>query len=223
MEPCLLLMRHGETEWNRAGRLQGREDSPLTARGLAQAGALARAAAALGVTRVIASTLGRARATAARVADAVGAVPAFRDGLVEMSFGACAGLTLDQARARFPGLLEDRERDRWNHCWPDGEGYAEVLARALEALAADRPLATAPPTAIVAHQSVNRALMHGLTRVPREAALASEQSADVVVRIDAAGALWHARLGEGGVSAWDPGPPHRAAGSPEALRTQRTV
>ncbi len=224
--PHLLLLRHGETEWNRVGRLQGRDDSPLTARGLAQADALARTCAGFGVTRLIASPLGRARTTAERIAAACGVPFALRDGLAEMSFGACAGLTLDEVRARFPVLLDERERDRWNHRWPEGEGYADVLPRALAALAADRPLATTPPTVVVAHQSVNRALIHGLGACAADVAMASEQSADVLVRLDADGGLWHARLADDGATPaldWVPGPPHRSGGSAEALRTQRTV
>lgn len=223
--PHLLLLRHGETEWNRAGRLQGRDDSPLTARGLAQADALAAACAALGVTRVLASPLGRARTTAERIAAACGVTPRPRDGLAEMSFGACAGSTLDEVRGRWPGLLEERERDRWNHRWPEGEGYVDVLPRALAAIAADRPLATDPPTVVVAHQSVNRALIHALGACTAEAAMASEQSADVLMRLDEDGTLWHARLAPEAPTtlAWQPGPPHKAAGSAEALRTQRAV
>ncbi len=221
----MLLIRHGETEWNRVGRLQGREDSPLTERGLAQADRLARAAASLGVARVLASPLGRARITAERVAAATGAPLQIRDGLAEMAFGACAGLTLDEARARFPGMLEARERDRWRHRWPDGEGYLDVLARARATLAGDLPLASEPATAIVAHQSVNRALLHWLAGCPAEEAMASEQSADVLMRVDADGRAWHARIGEapGAALVWAPGAPMSAAGSPEALRTQRTV
>ncbi len=220
----LLLLRHGETEWNRAGRLQGRDDSPLTARGLAQAAALARVAHALGVTRILASPLGRARTTAEHIATAVGVSVVVREGLAEMSFGRCAGLTLDEVRARFPDLLAERDRDRWHHRWPDGEGYAEVLARVQAALAADLPLATAPPTAIVAHQSVNRALLHWIAGVTPAAAMASEQSADVLVRVEGNGAIAHARIGaDAAPLAWSPGPPRRAAGSDEALRTQRTV
>ncbi len=222
----VLLLRHGETEWNRAGRLQGREDSPLTERGLAQADALARAAAALGVARVLASPIGRARITAGRVAAATGLPLAMRDGLAEMSFGDCAGLTLDEVAARFPGLLEARARDRWGHRWPGGESYADVLARVQAALAADGPLCTTPPTAIVAHQSVNRTLLHWLAGCPIEEALASEQSADVIVRVNEGGAAWHARIGDGqdaAAFAWQPGPPLRADGSPAALRAQRIV
>ncbi len=224
--PYLLLLRHGETEWNRSGRLQGRDDSPLTPRGLAQADALARACAALGVARVLASPLGRARTTAERIAAACGIPLGLRADLAEMSFGACAGLTLDEALARFPGLLEARAQDRWRHRWPDGEGYVDVLPRALAALAGDLPLATDPPTAIVAHQSVNRVLAHGLAGCDPEAAMASEQSADVIMRLDAGGELWHARLGVDDVASlptWRPGLPRQAAGSAEALRTQRAV
>lgn len=222
----MLLLRHGETEWNRAGRLQGREDSPLTERGLAQAAALGRAVAALAPARILASPIGRARVTAARIAEACGLAPATRDGLAEMAFGECAGLTLDEAHARFPALLADRERDRWRHRWPGGEGYVQVLDRVQETLAADLPLATAPPTVIVAHQSVNRALLHWLADLAAEDAMASEQSADVLVRVDAGRAAWHARLDPSAPDAalaWIPGPPRRAAGSAEALRTQRTV
>ena len=224
--PCLLLLRHGETEWNRVGRLQGRDDSPLTPRGLAQAGALARACKALGVGRLIASPLGRAHATAERISAGCNVPIELRDGLAEMSFGMCAGLTLDEVRARFPGLLEARERDRWNHRWPGGEGYVDVLPRALAALSVLRPPATHPPTAVVAHQSVNRALAHGLGACDADAAMASEQSADVIVRIDADRSLWHVRLAARDAVAdldWRPGPPARAAGSAEALRTQRAV
>jgi broad specificity phosphatase PhoE len=223
--PHLLLLRHGETEWNRVGRLQGRDDSPLTARGLAQADALAAVCATLGVKRVLASPLGRARITAERIAAACGAAPLLRDGLAEMSFGVCAGLTLDDVRARFPGLLEARERDRWEHRWPEGEGYVDVLPRALDALAADRPLATDPPTVVVAHQSVNRALLHGLGTCDALSAMASEQSADVLMRLDTDRSLWHARLDADAplTLSWIAGPPRRAAGSAEALRTQRAV
>ena len=222
--PYLLLLRHGETEWNRIGRLQGRDDSPLTARGLAQADVLARVCAGLGVARLISSPLGRARTTAERIAAACGAPLDFRDGLAEMSFGECAGLTLEEVRERFPGLLEARERDRWNHRWPGGEGYADVLPRTLAALAGDRPLASLPPTAIVAHQSVNRAIIHGCRGCDAKAAMASEQSADVLMRLDDDDTLWHALLrDDGSAPEWAPGAPLLAAGSAAALRAQRAV
>jgi len=214
MTPSVLLLRHGETVWNSAGRLQGCGDSPLTARGLAQAGALARAARALGVSRVLASPLGRARATAERVAAAAGCTLAVRDCLAEMDFGTCAGFTLDELRASRPGILEARERDRWHHRWPGGESYADVLARVRAGLAGDAPLLTAGVTAVVAHQSVNRALLVWLGGGTPEDALAGDQPADVILRVEEGRAVWHAQLGsepEGTPISWRPGIFRRAA------------
>ncbi len=192
----VLLLRHGETDWNRQGRMQGRGDSPLTLRGAAQADALARAAALLGVRRVLASPLGRARATAERVAVAAGCPRELRDALVEMDFGQLAGLTLDEVREKRPGLLEAREDDRWNHRWPGGESYADVLERLETGLADDLPLRTRGPTAIVAHQSVNRALLAWLASAPG-AALAGTQPPNVILRVDEDGCVWHMRVCEG--------------------------
>lgn len=196
MTACVLLLRHGETDWNRLGRMQGRGDTPLTARGLAQADALARAASRLGVRRVLASPLGRARATAERVAAAAGCALELREALAEMDFGECGGLTLDEVRERRPGLLEARENDRWHHRWPGGESYADVLERLTTGLDADMPLWTDPPTAIVAHQSVNRALLAGLTTSPH-IALSGTQPPNVLLRVDSEGGVWHTRLPEG--------------------------
>jgi probable phosphoglycerate mutase len=60
----ILLVRHGETEWNRERRIQGRLDSPLTERGVAQARAMGRLVASLPdatSARIVASPLGRAQ------------------------------------------------------------------------------------------------------------------------------------------------------------------
>ena len=220
------LLRHGETEWNRAGRLQGRDDSPLTADGRAAAEALARACAGLGAARLWTSPLGRARATAERIGRACGLDPEPHEALAEMSFGECAGLTLDEVRARHPGLFDARARDRWRHRWPGGESYEEVCARVRAWLDLAGPLASAKPAIVVAHQIVNRALLVALGACARDAAMASEQSANVIVRLEAGGPLAHARLDAAEKSAalaWRPGAPAVADGTDAALATQRLV
>lgn len=186
-KPCVWLLRHGETEWNREGRLQGRGDSPLTERGLEQAESLARFAASMGVGRVISSPLGRARSTAALIAAACGVAVEVADALVEIDFGACSGETMAEGERRFPGLTEARQRDRWNHPWPAGESYVEVLARASQWLAEVGELRSDPPTVVVAHQSLHRALRVALGVSTREEALQGAQSADEVFRVDADG------------------------------------
>lgn len=166
----ILLCRHGETEWNREGRLQGRDDSPLTARGLAQAQALGAAAAARGVTRVVASPLARAATTARIVAERCGATLELHDALVELDFGRCGGLTLAEVDERFPQLRAERRRAHWTYRWPGGESYADAAARLGAWLAARPPLWAEPPVAIVGHGAASRAFVHALTGCAPEAA-----------------------------------------------------
>lgn len=159
----LLLCRHGETEWNLQGRLQGRGDSPLTPRGVEQAEALAVLARGLGVKRIVASPLGRALTTARRVADVCGATVETRDELMELSFGECSELTREEYVARFPTLRAERKAARWTTRWPGGESYADAEARLRAWLDAAGVPWSDPPTAIVAHQSVGRAMVRVLT------------------------------------------------------------
>jgi probable phosphoglycerate mutase len=171
--PRLYLTRHAETEWNVARRLQGREDSPLTARGRTQTEALAAVAPALGVRRILASPLGRARATAGIVALACEAPLTFHDALAEVSFGAAACGTVDEAVTRWPESWAARRRDRWNTRWPEGESYADAAARIAAWLPEGAPLWRAATTLIVAHHSLLRAFLVAALAWPIERALAA--------------------------------------------------
>ncbi len=159
----LVLSRHGETQWNRIGRLQGRQDSPLTPRGLAQADALAMLAQSLGVQRVLSSPIGRALNTARRVVEHCGAALETDEALVELDFGDCEGLTRDEYVARFPTLEADRAAARWTTPWPGGESYADAEARLAAWLREVGTPWSAPPVLIVSHQSVCRAFVRVLT------------------------------------------------------------
>lgn len=193
--PSVLLLRHGETEWNRIGRLQGRDDSPLTARGQAQAASLARLAVAFRVQRVWSSPLGRARSTARVIAEACSVPIETHDELMEIDFGHCSGGTLAEAEARFPGFLARRQSARWTEPWPGGESYADVLERVAPWLARVGELRTDPPTLIVAHQSLHRALQVAMGVVDIERALMGAQSADEVFRVTSAGEVDVLRVG----------------------------
>jgi probable phosphoglycerate mutase len=192
------IARHGETEWNRDGRMQGRLGGPLTERGRAQARLLARAARGLGATALVTSSLPRAVETARVVGDALNLVPATCDAFVETDFGRCGGLTEAEIAAHFPGLRAARERDKWTHRWPGGESYADMVARV-------RPVALAlkEGSLVVAHQSMNRVLTHILGGVPVASVLAMVQPSDVVLRFDESGVAW-ARVTEGEMQ-WVPG------------------
>jgi len=123
----LLLVRHGQSTWNAAGRWQGRADAPLTALGRRQA---AEAAAAIGaVDAVFSSTLERARVTAEIVSEQIGVGPVVSlPGLVERCAGEWEGLTRDQIEEQYPGALEAGDRP------PAWEPDDELEARAMSAL-----------------------------------------------------------------------------------------
>ncbi len=87
----VLLVRHGETEWNREGRYQGRTDIPLSAVGVEQVRALGRRLAQVPIAIAAASPLSRARATAEAVVAGRDLTLEIDDGLAEISHGAWEG------------------------------------------------------------------------------------------------------------------------------------
>lgn len=122
--PDLYLMRHGETAWNLEGRLQGRGDSPLTARGRRQAawlGALTRGIAG----RRLSSPLGRAAETA-RIA--FGAPVPQDPRLAEICVGRWSGALEHDLRRAHPALFSGGPLDWYDRC-PGGEGLAALQAR----------------------------------------------------------------------------------------------
>jgi probable phosphoglycerate mutase len=132
----ILLVRHGETDWNREGRFQGHADTPLNDAGRSQAAALAEALAGENVTAVYTSPLRRASETAAIVADRLGLEARPLAALREIHVGDWQGLTVDEVKERHPEL-ED-----WRSGWRGGETYEELSARvvpALLALGAEHP------------------------------------------------------------------------------------
>ena len=127
----LLLVRHGESLGNAENRFQGREEYPLTERGLEQARRLAdRLRRECGaVDAVYSSPQGRALQTAECVAEAlsVDVIPDPR--LREYHIGMLTGLTMDEARERFPRLQELRARDGETFVPIPGEEGREALAQ----------------------------------------------------------------------------------------------
>lgn len=129
----LLIVRHGQSEWNAVGKWQGWADPPLTAAGEAQARAAAPELAGLGLQAVAASDLQRAQRTASILADALGLGPVHIDeGLRERNVGDFTGLTREEIDARWPGMLAEWRTGRVQQA-PNGEG-PEFLERVLAAL-----------------------------------------------------------------------------------------
>lgn len=131
----IIAVRHGETDWNRLGRIQGHTDIALNAAGRAQAAHAARALSGERIDAVYASDLQRAFATGAAIAEAT-AAPLHADGaLRERCFGTLEGNTFAQIEGAVPEqALRWRKRDP--HYAPDGGESLTLLRQRIDAVVA---------------------------------------------------------------------------------------
>lgn len=152
----LLLARHGETDWNREGRMQGHADPPLNARGREQARDLAARLAGFRLDAIYSSDLRRALETAQIVAEALGLRVTPDPGLREIDVGSWEGLTRAEIEERFPGA----------HAPEDGEPREAFRARVVAAV---ERIAHAHPDGevlVVAHGGLVRALQRHVLGEP---------------------------------------------------------
>jgi probable phosphoglycerate mutase len=162
------LARHGETEWNAAGRIQGHTDTPLNEAGRDQARGIAEKLQKKNVGAVAASDLTRARETAEIVAKGLRlAKPSIDTGLRERQLGAFEGLTREELRERFPVEWDAYKRDHANTP-PGGEPWDSFFERITGCV---RGLATRlarkdRPALIVTHGGVLKALVLASLETP---------------------------------------------------------
>jgi probable phosphoglycerate mutase len=158
----ILLARHGQTLWNHLGRLQGQQDSPLTAAGIAQAHLLGKAWQARGVRRLVASPLSRTLHTARLVGEQLTQMTLGTDPrLVEQGFGEAEGLLLADARARFPVMAQVLDGIDVHATAPSGESLWQTIERALsgiQAIAASRDDDDDAPIGVISHGRVLQGL-----------------------------------------------------------------
>ena len=189
-QPLFYFMRHGETDWNVQGRLQGQHDIPLNAVGYGQASAcgeilrdlLGRDGCDPASFDYVASTLVRARKTMELVRAALGLDDTgYRTDarLAELAFGRWEGLTFAEIKHNPADvqMLATREHDRWGFRPPGGESYADLLARVRQwhdTVARD--------TIVVAHGGVARALIVQFGAEPPAAAAVHSIEQGVVYR-----------------------------------------
>lgn len=163
----VVLVRHGETDWNARGVYQGWRDVPLNGRGRSQARALATALAGVAIDAAYSSPLSRARETAeialgARFVRAC-QVSAFR----ELSYGEWEGLAPEERRAGWPLLEERWATDPWNVQFPGGESLATLAERVLPVW--ERLLAAhmGETVLLCGHGHLNRVIMLHARRLDR--------------------------------------------------------
>jgi broad specificity phosphatase PhoE len=188
--PTVYYIRHGQTEWNALGRLQGVQDIPLNDLGRTQSVQAGRILADLfgrdgestSSIGFVASPLGRARQTMDLVRDVL-KLPlsgyAIDDRLREIGYGEWEGSTLPEMEAKDPELFARRQIEKWTVAPPGGETYVSVQARV-----ADWYKGLAGDTVAAAHGGTLRALMVALgLETPESAAdLPIEQGVVYVFR-----------------------------------------
>jgi broad specificity phosphatase PhoE len=166
MTTRILLVRHGESEWNASGRWQGWADSALSDLGRQQA---REASASVGsVDAIVASDLERALQTALIISEAVGIGPVMTEsGLRERDVGEWTGLTRDEIETRWPGALEQWRRGELP-APPSGERNEDIILRFEAALRRVAAECAGGEVLAVSHGGVMRLLEreHGVDNPP---------------------------------------------------------
>lgn len=190
--PELLMIRHGESEWNRRGLWQGHADPPLSAAGRAQAASLVAALAEERIDRIEASDLRRARQTAAPLAAAIGLPVHTNPGYRELDLGEWSGLTREQIAQRGDdvfALFQSRAPDAGA---PGGETRRAFWARVRAALVSLCERCPDQRVALVAHGGLVYACFPGaeatnasIHRGPADALIATIDEGLASARSDA--------------------------------------
>ena len=185
----LYYVRHGLTDWNIAGRLQGHRDIPLNQAGCAQAARcgdiladlFARDGRIAAQYDYVSSPLVRARETMEVMRATLGIAPApygIDARLTEISFGEWEGLTYAEVMQREPDIVARREADKWEFLPPGGENYRQLALRVGAWYAALRR-----DTVVCAHGGTGRALVAVLGIAPPEEAVHQEIDQSVVYEL----------------------------------------
>ena len=162
----IIIIRHGETEWNKTGRFQGHSDVPLSEEGRAQAEALGKNLVVDHVDAIYASDLTRAMETAAPLAERFG-LPVIPDPqLRELNFGAWEGRNFNDVNAENPDAMKNFYNDPEQANIPDSENFTDfqrrVAGRVREITAQER----GKRIVIVSHGASIRILLADLLSMP---------------------------------------------------------
>jgi broad specificity phosphatase PhoE len=156
----IVLVRHGQTVWNREQRFRGQADVELDEFGLRQAEATGQyVATRWPIVAVYASPLRRTMQTAEAVASAQQLAARPLEGLIDISFGEWQGCTVDEVERGHPDLLRAWWEIPHTVCFPGGESLNVVRGRVVAALDAVVARHTGEAVALVSHTVVNRVLL----------------------------------------------------------------
>jgi len=181
----ILLIRHGETDWNRAERFQGQIDIPLNAQGLAQAEKAGEFLKNTKLDLAFSSPLSRPLETCKAVLAHHGEIPlTLVDDLQEISHGLWEGKLKAEIEAQFPGALEQWTQTPEVVQMPEGENLQQVWERSLRAWQ-ELVEKTGDRTALVAaHDAINKAIVAGVLGLPPDSFWTFKQGNGAVTVFD---------------------------------------
>jgi len=157
----ILLIRHGQTDYNIKDVYQGAMDVPLNDKGHAQAGVVAERLKGFPVRAIYSSPLRRARATLDRIAAHHKPEPVFLDDLKEIHLGEWQGKSDTEVKRRYASFFEERKRlgDYYEARAPGGESYKDLTERSLRALERIVAEVDEGPVLVVTHGGVIKSII----------------------------------------------------------------
>jgi broad specificity phosphatase PhoE len=190
----ILLVRHGETDWNKVRRFQGRSDVPLNQTGRDQAHALAIALRGESITAIYSSPLLRALETARIIKACHPTTPLIQaEGLVEMDLGDFEGMPAQQWAEKYPDFRKAWLEAPLSVSMPGGESIKEVQRRALDTL--NRITMHYQPESsliICGHNFVNRTILCHALHLPLDRFRELQQETAALNILYKCGDQWHA-------------------------------
>jgi phosphoserine phosphatase len=160
MSTTILLVRHGQTEWNRVERFRGRVDVPLNDTGLRQAEATGRRVAGMGRSVALYSRpLARAVKTAEAIGRHVNLDVEIHPGLIDIDYGDWQTLTPDEVRSRWHEMIEAWYKTPHLAYIPGGETLVEIRVRAMWAVGNLAARHAGETIILVAHTVINRIIL----------------------------------------------------------------
>jgi broad specificity phosphatase PhoE len=164
-----ILVRHGQTEWNRNERFRGRVDIPLNETGLAQAEATGRRVAEeWQPTAIYTSPLSRSVKTAEAIARHYGLPVQVHPGLVDIDYGDWQGLSPEEARQRWPEQIETWYNQPEKAQIPGGESLEVLRKRAMQTVSELAKQHGNETVVLVGHTVINRIILLGVLGLGNE-------------------------------------------------------
>ncbi|MDI6693976.1 MAG: histidine phosphatase family protein [Anaerolineales bacterium] len=169
MTTRILLIRHGQTEWNRVERFRGQADVPLNETGLAQAEATGRRVAQTWrPVAIYSSPLSRAVKTAEAVARHFDLSVQIHPALADIDYGDWQGLTPDEARQRWPEEIDNWYSHPERARIPNGETLTELRQRAMRTVGELIANHADDTIVLVGHTVINRVILLGMLGLGNE-------------------------------------------------------